>query len=164
MEPNIQLLICWWTILGPSILILKWLLVYRRNKGISFVAIDLKKPLLEQGPFDVILHKVCGISFIVLSLPLMFKSHPVWMVMPHLCLTDLFLKNYFVCAICVTLSDILFVIPSCQEKSGVRLLRFVNSEYLHLHPLSDCTKNIVLLWIFNAPQCMKSMTYVNACN
>ncbi|XP_050874592.1 inositol-tetrakisphosphate 1-kinase 3 isoform X2 [Lathyrus oleraceus] len=28
-----------------------------RNKGISFVAIDLKKPLLEQGPFDVILHK-----------------------------------------------------------------------------------------------------------
>jgi len=30
----------------------------------------------------------------------------------------------------------LFVIPSCQEKSGVRLSRFVNSEYLHLHPLS----------------------------
>ncbi|XP_058778522.1 inositol-tetrakisphosphate 1-kinase 4-like isoform X2 [Vicia villosa] len=28
-----------------------------RNKGISFVAIDLKKPLLEQGPFDVVLHK-----------------------------------------------------------------------------------------------------------
>ncbi|CAI8587277.1 unnamed protein product [Vicia faba] len=31
-----------------------------RNKGISFVAIDLKKPLLEQGPFDVVLHKLPG--------------------------------------------------------------------------------------------------------
>lgn len=149
----------------PSILILKWLLVYGRNKGISFVAIDLKKPLLEQGPFDVVLHKVCEISFIGLSLPLLFKSHLVRMVIPYFCLTDLlYLKNYFVCVICVLLSDILFVIPSCQEKSGVRLLRFVNSEYLHLHPLSGCTKNIVLLWTFNAPKCMKSMASFNAVN
>ncbi|KAF7840714.1 inositol-tetrakisphosphate 1-kinase 3-like isoform X1 [Senna tora] len=31
-----------------------------RNKGIFFVAIDLNKPLLEQGPFDIILHKLSG--------------------------------------------------------------------------------------------------------
>ncbi|WJX59952.1 Inositol-tetrakisphosphate 1-kinase 4 [Trifolium repens] len=31
-----------------------------RNKGIFFVAIDLNKPLLEQGPFDVVLHKLPG--------------------------------------------------------------------------------------------------------
>ncbi|MCI12621.1 inositol-tetrakisphosphate 1-kinase 3, partial [Trifolium medium] len=34
--------------------------VYCRNKGIFFVAIDLNKPLLEQGPFDVVLHKLPG--------------------------------------------------------------------------------------------------------
>jgi len=42
----------------------------------------------------------------------------------------------------------LFVIPSCQEKSGVRLSRFVNSKYLHLHPLSDCAMNLLLLFLF----------------
>ncbi|KAG4910312.1 hypothetical protein JHK87_056428 [Glycine soja] len=31
-----------------------------RNRGINFVAIDLNKPLLEQGPFDIILHKLSG--------------------------------------------------------------------------------------------------------
>ncbi|KAJ7946191.1 Inositol-tetrakisphosphate 1-kinase [Quillaja saponaria] len=31
-----------------------------RNKGIFFVAIDLNRPLSEQGPFDVILHKLSG--------------------------------------------------------------------------------------------------------
>ncbi|KAK7280231.1 hypothetical protein RJT34_25293 [Clitoria ternatea] len=31
-----------------------------RNKGIHFVAIDLNKPLPEQGPFDIILHKLSG--------------------------------------------------------------------------------------------------------
>ncbi|KAF1860810.1 hypothetical protein Lal_00000223 [Lupinus albus] len=31
-----------------------------RNKGIYFVAIDLNKPLLEQGPFDILLHKLSG--------------------------------------------------------------------------------------------------------
>ncbi|CAL0300394.1 unnamed protein product [Lupinus luteus] len=31
-----------------------------RNKGIYFVAIDLNKPLLEQGPFDIVLHKLSG--------------------------------------------------------------------------------------------------------
>ncbi|MED6119142.1 hypothetical protein PIB30_009245 [Stylosanthes scabra] len=33
---------------------------FARNKGIFFVAIDLNKPLLEQGPFDVVLHKLSG--------------------------------------------------------------------------------------------------------
>ncbi|KAL0365277.1 UNVERIFIED_CONTAM: Inositol-tetrakisphosphate 1-kinase [Sesamum angustifolium] len=28
-----------------------------RNKGIEFVPIDLKRPLSEQGPFNIILHK-----------------------------------------------------------------------------------------------------------
>ncbi|KAJ7967612.1 Inositol-tetrakisphosphate 1-kinase [Quillaja saponaria] len=31
-----------------------------RNRGIFFVAIDLNRPLAEQGPFDVILHKLSG--------------------------------------------------------------------------------------------------------
>ncbi|KAB1208602.1 Inositol-tetrakisphosphate 1-kinase 2 [Morella rubra] len=33
------------------------LLCLARNKGIFFVAIDLNRPLSEQGPFDVVLHK-----------------------------------------------------------------------------------------------------------
>ncbi|XP_047980691.1 inositol-tetrakisphosphate 1-kinase 3-like isoform X1 [Salvia hispanica] len=31
-----------------------------RNKGILFVAIDQSKPLSEQGPFDIVLHKLSG--------------------------------------------------------------------------------------------------------
>ncbi|PKI49220.1 inositol-tetrakisphosphate 1-kinase 3-like [Punica granatum] len=31
-----------------------------RNKGIFFVAIDSNKPLADQGPFDVVLHKLLG--------------------------------------------------------------------------------------------------------
>lgn len=31
-----------------------------RLKGIAFVAIDVNKPLLEQGPFDIVLHKLTG--------------------------------------------------------------------------------------------------------
>ncbi|KAL2324303.1 hypothetical protein Fmac_023361 [Flemingia macrophylla] len=31
-----------------------------RNKGIYFIAVDVNKPLPEQGPFDVILHKLSG--------------------------------------------------------------------------------------------------------
>ncbi|KAL8541635.1 hypothetical protein ACS0TY_002777 [Phlomoides rotata] len=31
-----------------------------RNKGIEFVSVDLKRPLSEQGPFDIILHKLEG--------------------------------------------------------------------------------------------------------
>ncbi|XP_011002432.1 PREDICTED: inositol-tetrakisphosphate 1-kinase 2-like isoform X1 [Populus euphratica] len=34
--------------------------VLARNKGILFVAIDLNRPLLDQGPFDVVLHKLLG--------------------------------------------------------------------------------------------------------
>jgi len=33
---------------------------YCRKKGIQFVAIDQKFPLSDQGPFDVILHKLTG--------------------------------------------------------------------------------------------------------
>lgn len=29
-----------------------------RNKGILFVAIDQNRPLSDQGPFDIVLHKV----------------------------------------------------------------------------------------------------------
>ncbi|KAI6701522.1 hypothetical protein NL676_015846 [Syzygium grande] len=31
-----------------------------RNKGILFVAIDISRPLADQGPFDVVLHKISG--------------------------------------------------------------------------------------------------------
>ncbi|KFK30006.1 hypothetical protein AALP_AA7G205500 [Arabis alpina] len=34
--------------------------VLARRKGICFVAIDLSRPLSEQGPFDVVLHKLLG--------------------------------------------------------------------------------------------------------
>ncbi|KAG2318661.1 hypothetical protein Bca52824_011874 [Brassica carinata] len=34
--------------------------VLARRKGIYFVAIDLNRPLSEQGPFDVVLHKLLG--------------------------------------------------------------------------------------------------------
>jgi hypothetical protein len=32
--------------------------IYYRKKGIQFVAIDHKRPLSDQGPFDIVLHKV----------------------------------------------------------------------------------------------------------
>jgi hypothetical protein len=39
-----------------------------RKNGISFVSIDESLPLSEQGPFDVILHKVSHIlSYIVIK-------------------------------------------------------------------------------------------------
>ncbi|KAF5739823.1 hypothetical protein HS088_TW12G01034 [Tripterygium wilfordii] len=31
-----------------------------RNKGILFVPIDQNRPLSDQGPFDIVLHKLCG--------------------------------------------------------------------------------------------------------
>lgn len=31
-----------------------------RNKGILFVAIDQNRPLSDQGPFDIVLHKLSG--------------------------------------------------------------------------------------------------------
>ncbi|CAN1284816.1 Inositol-tetrakisphosphate 1-kinase 2 [Linum perenne] len=34
--------------------------VLARNKGISFIAIDLNKPLGDQGPFDIVIHKLLG--------------------------------------------------------------------------------------------------------
>lgn len=34
-----------------------------RNMGIFFIAIDLNRPLSDQGPFDVVLHKVSGNRF-----------------------------------------------------------------------------------------------------
>jgi len=33
---------------------------YCRKKGILFVAIDHKRPLSDQGPFDIVLHKLTG--------------------------------------------------------------------------------------------------------
>lgn len=38
-----------------------------RNKGILFVAIDTNRPLLDQGPFDVVLHKV-SVGFLIETL------------------------------------------------------------------------------------------------
>ncbi|GAY48785.1 hypothetical protein CUMW_114430 [Citrus unshiu] len=35
----------------------------QRNKGISFVAIDQNRPLSDQGPFDVVLHKLSGMEW-----------------------------------------------------------------------------------------------------
>lgn len=47
---------------------------WRRNKGIMFVAIDLNRPLSDQGPFDVVLHKV-GVNFFTESqLSISFKD------------------------------------------------------------------------------------------
>jgi len=65
--------------------------VYCRNKGIFFVAIDLNKPMLEQGPFDVVLHKVCEISFVVFLLSSMDKNH-------YMCVFSTF--DLWLCHIC----------------------------------------------------------------
>ncbi|XP_054787690.1 inositol-tetrakisphosphate 1-kinase 4-like isoform X2 [Prosopis cineraria] len=40
--------------LKPKFVSLAW------SKGISFVSIDLNKPLSDQGPFDIVLHKLSG--------------------------------------------------------------------------------------------------------
>lgn len=39
-----------------------WDVLLGRLKGISLVAIDCSVPLTEQGPFDVLLHKVSDLS------------------------------------------------------------------------------------------------------
>ncbi|XP_037492666.1 inositol-tetrakisphosphate 1-kinase 3-like [Jatropha curcas] len=36
------------------------MLCWSRNKGILFVAIDQSRPLTDQGPFDIVLHKLTG--------------------------------------------------------------------------------------------------------
>ncbi|PON72589.1 Inositol-tetrakisphosphate 1-kinase [Trema orientale] len=36
-----------------------------RNKGILFVAIDHNRPLSDQGPFDIVLHKSASLSFLM---------------------------------------------------------------------------------------------------
>jgi hypothetical protein len=41
-------------------LVILFVSVNFRRKGIFFVAIDLNRPLSEQGPFDVVLHKLLG--------------------------------------------------------------------------------------------------------
>jgi hypothetical protein len=40
--------------------------MYCRKKGIQFVAIDQKLPLSDQGPFDIVLHKVSYMEYILL--------------------------------------------------------------------------------------------------
>lgn len=40
-------------------------LLWNRNKGILFVAIDQSRPLSDQGPFDIVLHKVRSYSFTI---------------------------------------------------------------------------------------------------
>lgn len=50
----------------PTILILNSVSILYlgcRNKGISFIAIDPNRTLSEQGPFDVVLHKVSAHIF-----------------------------------------------------------------------------------------------------
>lgn len=54
-----------------------YIFAWCRNKGISFVAIDQNRPLSDQGPFDVVLHKV--------GVDLFFTETP----------TNIFFKNYF---------------------------------------------------------------------
>lgn len=51
-----------------------------RNKGILFVAIDQNRPLSDQGPFDIVLHKVWkDFSFPwTVSFPFFF----VWLILP----------------------------------------------------------------------------------
>lgn len=36
-----------------------------RSKGILFVAIDQSKPLSDQGPFDIVLHKASILPFLI---------------------------------------------------------------------------------------------------
>ncbi|KAF9675777.1 hypothetical protein SADUNF_Sadunf09G0068100 [Salix dunnii] len=50
--------------------------VLARNKGILFVAIDLNRPLLDQGPFDVVLHKLVGKDWCGTIESFALPSHP----------------------------------------------------------------------------------------
>ncbi|GMN52415.1 hypothetical protein TIFTF001_021563 [Ficus carica] len=45
------------------------LLALARSKGIFFVAIDLNRPLTEQGPFDILLHKEMNGATLLRVLP-----------------------------------------------------------------------------------------------
>lgn len=47
-----------------------------RNKGILFVAIDHTRPLSDQGPFDIVLHKVS--RYVYLLLHLMFLCSKIF--------------------------------------------------------------------------------------
>lgn len=49
----------WNTLFTILILLLIFWKFWCRKKGIMFVAIDQNRPLSDQGPFDIVLHKVC---------------------------------------------------------------------------------------------------------
>ncbi|XP_024958027.2 inositol-tetrakisphosphate 1-kinase 3 isoform X5 [Citrus sinensis] len=49
--------------LQPKLEILARYILTHTNKGISFVAIDQNRPLSDQGPFDVVLHKLSGMEW-----------------------------------------------------------------------------------------------------
>lgn len=47
--------------------------IWCRKKGILFVAIDQNRPLSDQGPFDIVLHKV-SVSVMFLAFPLICNA------------------------------------------------------------------------------------------
>ncbi|KAL2945274.1 Inositol-tetrakisphosphate 1-kinase 3 [Bienertia sinuspersici] len=57
--------------------------VIARDKGILFVPIDQHRPLVEQGPFDVVLHKLLGNEWIQL-----LENHALYIISRYLCLVS----------------------------------------------------------------------------
>ncbi|KAG5526256.1 hypothetical protein RHGRI_032515 [Rhododendron griersonianum] len=96
------------------------LLSLARNKGIFFVAIDRSRPLSDQGPFDVVLHKVC-VDFSIGK--------------PKLLIVDTFLFSIDCSKTQVVITSIFLSFApfwerdgNCQERNGARLSRFAQSK------------------------------------
>lgn len=81
-----------------------------RNKGIFFVAIDRSRPLSDQGPFDVVLHKVC-VDFSIGK--------------PKLLIVDTFLFSIDCSKTQVVITSIFFSFAPFWERDGKYVLQYV---------------------------------------
>lgn len=94
-----------------------------RKKGIVFVAIDQSRPLSEQGPFDIVLHKVG--AFLVPSL-LCFCFYPLQLYIVLFILASV-CNGYLYFLLIVVPNIVIFTIFRCsyQERNGGKYLRLV---------------------------------------
>ncbi|MCL7024083.1 hypothetical protein MKW94_030215, partial [Papaver nudicaule] len=60
--------------------------ILARNKGILFVAIDHKRSLSDQGPFDIVLHKLTGKEWCQILEDYRFKHPEVTVLDPPDCI------------------------------------------------------------------------------
>lgn len=126
-----------------------YIFAWCRNKGISFVAIDQNRPLSDQGPFDVVLHKV-GVDLFFMETPtnIFFKNHFLlnfffsrfvggWHYSCDFEFVSVLRYAYFFCLYLEYVFKIWNIwwtlyFSSCQEWSGARSLRFVHIYFVIL--------------------------------